>query len=83
MTGELVAPAYNPRYLGIWDWEDRGLRPAQANRSRTPSPKLIRTKWTGGVGQVVEFLLCKDKPHSPPSPPPKKKREIITTHLPQ
>jgi hypothetical protein len=26
---------------------------------RTPSPNITRTKWTGGVAQVVECLLCK------------------------
>jgi hypothetical protein len=55
----LVAHTYNPRYLGGWDQEDCGSRPAWANSSQNPISKIIRTKWTGGVAQAVEFLLCK------------------------
>jgi hypothetical protein len=35
-----VAHGYNSSYLGGWDWEDHGSRPAQANCSwDPPSPK--------------------------------------------
>jgi hypothetical protein len=32
----LVADAYNLSYLGGWDWEDLGSRPAQANSLKDP-----------------------------------------------
>jgi hypothetical protein len=40
-------------------WEDRGSSPAWANSSRNLISKITRAKWTGGVAQVVEYLLCK------------------------
>jgi hypothetical protein len=51
-----VAHASNPSYL---EAEDHGLRPAQANRSQDPISKITRAKWTGGVAQAAERLLCK------------------------
>jgi hypothetical protein len=44
------------------------LRPAWANSSRHLISKITRAKWTGGVAQVVECLLCKRKERSNPSP---------------
>jgi hypothetical protein len=42
---------------------------------RSPSPKITRAKWTGGVTQVVEHLLCKHEAlSSNPSPTERKKR---------
>jgi hypothetical protein len=42
----------------------------------TPSPKLARAKWTGGVPQVVESLFCKHNAlSSNPSPTKKKRRK--------
>jgi hypothetical protein len=38
--------------LGVADWEDGDLRPAQANSSQDPIFKITRTK-------MVEHLLCK------------------------
>jgi hypothetical protein len=55
----LVAHAYNPSYLGGWDLEDCGLRPAWANSSWDSISKIPWAKWTGGVDQAVEYLLCK------------------------
>jgi hypothetical protein len=35
------------------------LRPDWANSSQDPISKIARAKWTGGVAQGVEHLLCK------------------------
>jgi hypothetical protein len=47
--------------LGGWDLEDHSSRPARATslRDTTPPSKITRAKWTGGVAQVVQCLLCK------------------------
>jgi hypothetical protein len=55
-----VTHTYNPSYLGSWDL-NRGSRPAWANGSRDHISKMTRAKWTGGVAQAVECLLCKCK----------------------
>jgi hypothetical protein len=52
-------------YSNYWEAEIRGIlvlgsRPARAN-SLWPISKITRAKWTGGVVQVVEHLLCKCK----------------------
>jgi hypothetical protein len=44
-----VAHAYNPRYMWGWDWEDHGLRLAQANSSWDSIYKTTKAKWTRGV----------------------------------
>jgi hypothetical protein len=67
-----VAHAYNPSYLGDWD---RGSRPAWTNSFRDPIFKITRAKWTGGVVQVVECLLCKCEILSSNSSPTKKIEE--------
>jgi hypothetical protein len=54
----VVAHAYNPSYLGGWDQEDYGSRPAQVNSSQDPIFKITRVKWTAGMAQAVECLLC-------------------------
>jgi hypothetical protein len=56
-----VAHAYSLSYLGDSDREDLGLRPGQANSLQDPVSQIIREKWTGGVAQAVESLLCKSK----------------------
>jgi hypothetical protein len=33
--------------------------PARENSSGDPISKITRAKWTGGVAEVVESLLCK------------------------
>jgi hypothetical protein len=58
---ESVAHACNPNYLGGWDQEDNGSRPALANSSQEPISKITRAKWTGGLTQTVECLLGKHK----------------------
>jgi hypothetical protein len=55
----LVAHTCNPSYLGGWDWEDHNLRSVQANSLWDPISKTTIAKWTEGVAQVVENLLCK------------------------
>jgi hypothetical protein len=47
--------------MGGWDREDHDSRPAQANISQDPISKITTAKWTGGVTQAVEHLLCKHK----------------------
>jgi hypothetical protein len=52
------------------------LRPAQANSLQDPISKITREKWTGGVAQAVECLLCKREVlSSNPSLAKKKKKE--------
>jgi hypothetical protein len=43
------AHACNPSFLGSWDRENGGSRPALANSSQDPISKIIRTKWTRDV----------------------------------
>jgi hypothetical protein len=65
----LVSHTYSPSYLGGWDWRDCSLRPASANSLWGSISKIPRAKWTGGVAQEVQCLLCKHKvPSSNPSP---------------
>jgi hypothetical protein len=72
----LLAYACNPSYLGGWDWENRGSRPAWANSPWDPISKITREKWTGGVAHVVGCLLLNHKVmHSNPSPTKKKKKK--------
>jgi hypothetical protein len=54
-----VAHVCNPSYLGSWDQEDGGLRPTWPNSLQDSISKITREKWTGGVAQVIELLLCK------------------------
>jgi hypothetical protein len=39
----------NPTYLGSWNPEDEGLKPAQANNSRDPHPQNNQSKNELGV----------------------------------
>jgi hypothetical protein len=54
-----VAHACNPSYLRSWDEKDCSLRPAWGNGLRDSIFKITKAKWTGGMAQVVEHLLCK------------------------
>jgi hypothetical protein len=74
----LVARTYNPCYLGVWDQEDWGSRPAQASSSQYTISKTTRAKGAGGVPQVVECLLCKCKALSSKPSPNKKKLTTST-----
>jgi hypothetical protein len=56
-----VAYAYNPSYLGDWELENWGSRPAQESSLQDPISKIITAKWTGGVAQKVDHLLCKNE----------------------
>jgi hypothetical protein len=65
----LVAHTYNISNLGGWDGEDRSLRPDWANSLWDSISEITRAKWTGGVFQTVEHLLCKwESLSSNPSP---------------
>jgi hypothetical protein len=46
----LAAHTCNPSYLGDWDQEDHGSRPAQTNSSGDPVSKIARPKWTWRCG---------------------------------
>jgi hypothetical protein len=66
----------NPSYSEGWDWEDFGSRPAQANSSQDPHPQNNqRNTRTGGVTQLVEYLLCKYEAQSLNFSPTKKKKK--------
>jgi hypothetical protein len=56
----------NPSYLGGWDPEDGGLKPAWATSSQDLPPtspcKITRAKWTGGVAQAVDACFVNTKP---------------------
>jgi hypothetical protein len=84
----LVAHACNPSHLGGWDREDYGLSPARVNSSGDSFSKTIKAKWTGGVAQIVEHLLCKGKAlnsnHSPikTKKQTKKSYRAIVTKIP-
>jgi hypothetical protein len=54
----LVAHACNPSYLGGQDQKDHNLRPAQTESAQDPTSKITRAKWSGGVAQVLERLIC-------------------------
>jgi hypothetical protein len=62
--------------LATWEAEIRtilvGGQPGQIVHE-TPISKISRAKWTGGVTQAVEHLLCKHEAQSlnpnPPKPP--------------
>jgi hypothetical protein len=51
------------------------LRLAWANSSREPISKITRARWTGGVAQVVECLLCKCEALSLNPVPPQRRKE--------
>jgi hypothetical protein len=65
-TGELRLPADRGSTVQGQPWQIV-LRP--------PSPKITRAKWTGGVAQAVEYLLCQHKDLSSNFSPAKKKKE--------
>jgi hypothetical protein len=50
-----MAHAYNPSYLVVSNREHHSSRLPQQD----PISKITRAKWTGGMVQAVEHLLCK------------------------
>jgi hypothetical protein len=40
-----------------WDRKDQDSRPVQVNSSETPSSKITREIWAGGMAKIVECLL--------------------------
>jgi hypothetical protein len=67
-----MAHICNPSYLEGLDQEDQSWGPAWVNSSQDAISKIIRAKWTEGVVQAVEHLLCKCEALSsnPSYPPP-------------
>jgi hypothetical protein len=66
-----------PVILATWGAEIRrimGSRLAGANSSQDPISKITTTKWTGGVAQAVECLLCKCKALNANASPSKNKK---------
>jgi hypothetical protein len=75
-----VACAYNPSYLGDWDWKDQVSRPVTANSFQDFISKITRVKWIGGVTWAVEHLLCScEALSSNPSPTKSKQPTRRTT----
>jgi hypothetical protein len=64
-----------------WDQEDQGSRPAWADSSRDPISNITRAKWTGGVAQAAEYLLCKCEALSSNSSPNKTKQKKLTINF--
>jgi hypothetical protein len=53
-----------PIILAIWKAEIRRIKvPGQPRKTvhETPISKITRAKWTGGMAQAVEHLLCEFK----------------------
>jgi hypothetical protein len=74
-----------PLILATWGAEVRRIvvwgQPSQAHSSQDPISKITRAKWTGGMAQVVQFLLF--KPWVQASVPPKNfiTFKVIFTHV--
>jgi hypothetical protein len=62
---------------GEADQENGGWRPAQADSSKTPISKITRAKWTGGVAEAVEHLLCECEALSPTPLSPIKIKKLM------
>jgi hypothetical protein len=56
-----VTDACKPSYLRGWIQEDWDWSPPRQISLWDPISKIATVKWTGGVAQVVECLLCKPK----------------------
>jgi hypothetical protein len=69
--------------VGGWDQKDWSSRPTWANSLWDPISNITRVKWTEGVAQEIECLLCKDKTlNSNVSPTKKRKNFSKCTHSP-
>jgi hypothetical protein len=68
---------YNPSYLG-------GLITVQGQPGQivhqTPIYKTATTKWTGGMAQVIEHLLCQCEALSSNPNPRKKEKKKVKGH---
>jgi hypothetical protein len=70
-----VTYACNPSYVG--GWIRRITVQGQPGKivQKYPLSKITRAKWTGGVAQAVEHLLCKPATLSSNPSPSKKKKD--------
>jgi hypothetical protein len=75
----LVAHTCNSSCLGGCNREDHGSSQPGQIVHVTPIFKITRAKWTGGVAQVVQRLLCKSEVLSSNSVPQKKEIYFPTT----
>jgi hypothetical protein len=64
----LMAYAYNPNFLGGWDWEDGSLRSVWAN-SLGSRLQNNQSKMNWRYSSSIEYLLCKHKTLSSNSNP--------------
>jgi hypothetical protein len=71
-SGTLVVHTCNHIYLGGWDQEDCGSKPAQSNILWDSISKITWAKWTRSMAQSVESLLGKCEALSSDPIPPKK-----------
>jgi hypothetical protein len=71
----LMDQACNLSYLKGWDWEDNGLRPAQARSSWESISKITTAKKTGSLAWVAENLLWKHEVQN--QVPSKKKKKKV------
>jgi hypothetical protein len=75
-----------PVILDIWEDEIRRIAVEGQLRqiARAPISKITRAKWTGGVAQAKEHLLCKCKTlNSNPNPNRIKKQKNAHWNLPK
>jgi hypothetical protein len=64
----------------IWRMEVRSQAGQMVHE--TPISKIIQAKWTGGVAEEVEHLLCKCKALNSNPSPTKKKEKVQTSRMP-
>jgi hypothetical protein len=65
-----VVHTYKTSYLGGWDLEDQGLKPAQANSRRDPIPKITKMDcWCGSRGRTPA-LQVRSPEFKPKTPSP-------------
>jgi hypothetical protein len=62
-------------------WEDHSLRSAWASSSQDPIYKITKPKWTGGMAQAIEHLLCKCEDKNLNPSPTKKKQNKKTCKM--
>jgi hypothetical protein len=72
---------HTPVILVTWKVEIRRIKVQSHPRQtvhKTPISKITRAKWTRGVAQALEYLICKHETlSSNPNPTKRKKKKII------